>query len=448
MNYAVIFDLDGVLVDSKLIHYDALNKALSEVDEKFFITKLEQDETYEGLTTKNKLEILHKVKGLPRELFSRIWESKQRHTGELFKDLSLDLELVEMLREIKDSGWGVGVVSNSIRDTLDVCLDRLGIAQFVDVSISNEDVSSPKPSPEGYKIAMRLLGTEPDGTVIFEDSIIGMLAAIESGGFLVPIASRKDLQIEKIREVMKKEVLTTHFNVLVPMAGEGSRFAEAGYTVPKPLIEVKGATLVQHAIDSLEVNNATYIFLAKSDHVGTYSLDEKLREIVHVQNNVTIIPVDSPTEGAAVTTLLAKDLIDNEGPVIICNSDQLVDFDTPKFLQEIGKKNLDGCIAVFESTDPKWSYVALREDGTVGQVAEKEVISNMATVGIYYWKHGSDYVKYAEKMIAEDIRTNGEFYVAPVYNEAILENKVIGIYVVDKMTSLGTPEDVETYAAS
>lgn len=448
MEFAVLFDLDGVLVDSKLIHYEALNKALAEVDEKFCITKLEQAEFYEGLTTKNKLEILHKIKGLPRDVFDDVWKSKQLHTAELFKDIRPDIKLVKILKEIKDAGWSIGVVSNSIRETLDVCLHKLGIHKYVDASVSNEDVVSPKPSPEGYKIAMRLLGVEPYNTIIFEDSVIGMLAAIESGGFLVPIDSRKDLEIEKVRESMSRVRIVTNFNILIPMAGAGSRFVEGGYTVPKPLVEVKGATLIKHAVDSLEINNGKHIYLARAEHIADYALDDTLREITEAPNSVVIIPVEALTEGAAATTLLAKDLIDNESPVIICNSDQIAEFDTIKFLQHIGKKNLDGCIAVFESTDPKWSYVSLDEDGHVDRVAEKEVISNTATVGIYYWKHGSDYVKYAEQMIAKDIRTNGEFYVAPVYNEAIADNKVIGTYAVDKMISLGTPEDVEAYAAS
>lgn len=196
--YALLFDLDGVLVDSKELHFTALNLALAEIDSSFVISKDEQASVYEGLTTRSKLEILHRLKDLPKDLFSRIWQSKQKHTALLFKDIQLDRELVKIFTHIKSLGISTGVVSNSIRETLDCCLSGLGVADLVDVSISNEDVFTPKPNPEGYLLAMEKLGVYPGFTAIFEDSAIGLEAATKSKAFVVPVENRGALTLDII----------------------------------------------------------------------------------------------------------------------------------------------------------------------------------------------------------------------------------------------------------
>ena len=198
MNYAFLFDLDGVLVDSKELHFTALNIALAEVDSRFVISREEQASVYEGLTTRSKLEILHRVKDLPKDLFGRIWQSKQKHTSLLFKNIELDEELIKIFTYIRNSNISTGVVSNSIRETLDVCLYGLGVASLVDVSISNEDVFTPKPNPEGYLLAMEKLGVYAGSTAIFEDSLIGIEAATKSKAYVVPIENRGALTLDII----------------------------------------------------------------------------------------------------------------------------------------------------------------------------------------------------------------------------------------------------------
>lgn len=158
-----------------------------------------------------------------------------------------------------------------------------------------------------------------------------------------------------------------------------------------------------------------------------------------------IVQINGITEGAACTTLLAKNLIDNNKPLLIANSDQIVNWNSSETIYGFDKENVDGGIVTFESTHPKWSYVKLNEHGLVSEVAEKKPISKIATVGIYYWRKGSDYVKYAEQMIKNEIRTNGEFYVAPVFNEAIKDHKKFKISNISKMWGIGTPEDLDIY---
>jgi dTDP-glucose pyrophosphorylase len=230
-------------------------------------------------------------------------------------------------------------------------------------------------------------------------------------------------------------------NVLIPMAGAGSRFEKAGYTFPKPLIDVRGKPMIQWVVDNLNVE-AKYIFIVQKSHFEKYNLKDTLNNFCP---NNEIVQVDGITEGAACTTLLAKTFIDKDEPLIIANSDQFVEWNNEEFIYVSTTGDLDGNILTFKSTHPKWSYVKLNELGYVTEVAEKRPISDVATVGIYYWRRGSDYVKYAEQMIQKNIRVNNEFYVCPVFNEAIMDGKRIRTFNIEKMWGLGTPEDLEYF---
>lgn len=192
-NKAIIFDLDGVLVDSKELHYEALNLALKSVNEKYVISREEQEETFEGMTTRSKLDILTYTRGLPKELHDYIWNLKQQYSAAMFEDLPRDEELVNLFKYINEQEIVIGVASNSIRQTLTNCLQALGVWRYVDVSLSNEDVKNPKPNPEIYNLCMLMLGSVPTSTIIFEDSEIGRSAARQSNAFLVEVESRKDL---------------------------------------------------------------------------------------------------------------------------------------------------------------------------------------------------------------------------------------------------------------
>jgi len=230
-------------------------------------------------------------------------------------------------------------------------------------------------------------------------------------------------------------------NVLIPMAGAGSRFTQAGYTFPKPLIEVSGKPMIQVVVDNLNIE-AQYIYIVQKAHYDKYGLKHLLEMITP---GCRIVQVEGLTEGAACTTLLAKEFINSDEQLLIANSDQWVDWDSSDFMYTMQSDYVDGGILTFNSVHPKWSYVKSDSQGYVLDLREKEVISNQATVGIYHWKKGSDYVNYAESMIAQDIRVNGEFYVAPVYNEAIADGKKIKTYDCKRMLGLGTPEDLDFF---
>lgn len=228
-------------------------------------------------------------------------------------------------------------------------------------------------------------------------------------------------------------------NIVVPMAGRGSRFASAGYVMPKPLIEIYGHPMIEYVVkNTCPTSEHRFVFICQYDHLKKYDLANVLERIAP---GCVVVTVNQITEGAACTVLSAEQYIDNDDPMMIANSDQYVDTDINEYLLSMG--DYDGLIMTMPANHPKWSYIRYDEEGLVTLVREKEVISDQATVGIYNYKHGSDFVRYAKQMISKDIRVNGEFYVAPVYNEMIQAGMRLGYKNVGaKMHGLGTPEDL------
>jgi len=445
----IIFDLDGVLIDMKDLHYEALNGALRHFDQKYVIGREEHLSTYDGRPTTAKLKLLTKNKGLPKKLYDEIWKRKQRETLKLIDRFDKDERLCRVLWKLKDDGLVVCVATNSIRETAKLSLLRKGFMEYIDFFYSNQDVRSPKPSTEMFLRCMIKAGVSPSETLIIEDSHIGRKTAIDSGAHLLGVKDSDSVTYEAIKN--KIDSLADYarpkwqggkMSVLIPMAGAGSRFEKAGYTFPKPLIEVHGKPMIQVVVENLNID-ARHIFIVQKSHYEKYNLKYLLNLIAP---KCKIVQVDGVTEGAACTTLLAKKYIDNDEPLLIANSDQYIEWDSNEFMYSMGDK-VDGGILTFKSCHPRWSFVRLNEDGFVIEVAEKRVISTEATCGIYHWARGSDYVKYAERMIGNDTRVNGEFYVAETYNEALLDRKKIKPYHLSAgaMHGIGTPEDLAEF---
>ena len=451
MKKLVIFDLDGVLIDTKEIHFKALNLALKKINKNLVISIAEHLTTYDALSTNQKLKLLTINKNLPVEFYKQIYSDKQQYTHKLLKEnIKKDNKLILHLKKIKSKKISIAVATNSIRGTLNLILSKLGIQDFVDFSISNEDVLSPKPHPEMYWKCMTNFKVLPKETLIVEDSPKGREAAILSGAELREINERKDLNNNFIDSLIYDQSpnllvpwISKSMNILIPMAGLGSRFQQAGYTFPKPLIEVKGKPMIQVIVENLNIR-ANYIFVVQKEHYQKYNLGHLLKLIAP---NCKIIQIDGLTEGAACTTLLAKKHIDSNNPLLIANSDQFVEWDSSQTMYNFINKKADCGILTFPSTHPKWSYAKTDKNGYVTKVAEKKPISRHATVGIYYWKKGSDYVKYAQQMIKKNIRVNNEFYVCPVFNEAILDKKKIVLSEIEQnqMWGIGTPEDLKYF---
>jgi len=321
----------------------------------------------------------------------------------------------------------------------------------MDYIISNEDVQNSKPHPEMYWRAISKMGCLPSETLIVEDSPYGLLAASRSKAHVLRVKNPTEVTYTNIfKKLTEIEMGKTNdnpkwedkkMNVLIPMAGAGSRFQQAGYTFPKPLIDVEGKPMIQVVVENLNID-ANFIFVVQKAHREEYNLDTLLNLI---SPNSKVVEVDGLTEGAACTALLAKEYIDNDNPLFFANSDQFVEWDSTEFMYKMNETDADGGIVSFRATHPKWSFAKINESGLVTEVAEKNPISDIATVGYYYWKKGSDFVKYAEDMIEKDIRVNGEFYVCPVFNQAIEDKKEIRTFDIPKMWGLGTPEDLKYY---
>lgn len=231
-------------------------------------------------------------------------------------------------------------------------------------------------------------------------------------------------------------------NIVIPMAGEGTRFKGKDYSLPKPLIEIHNKPMVGVVVDNIRVKTPhKFIFICRKEQYDKYNLKALLNTIAP---GCGIITVSQLTQGAACTVLLASEYFNNDNELMIVNSDQYLDIDINDFIEDSRKRGLDGNILTFYANHTKWSYAKLDDNGLVIEIAEKRPISTHATAGVHYYRHGKMFFEAATMMIEKNMRVNNEFYVCPAYNEMVLTNKRIGIYEIDanKMHDLGNPEDM------
>lgn len=242
---------------------------------------------------------------------------------------------------------------------------------------------------------------------------------------------------------MKKTIQA--INIVIPMSGAGTSFIQAGFTFPKPLIDISGKPMIQLVIENLAPKtDHHFIFVYKKEY-DKYSLHQIFTNTT--KGKFMAIPLVAPTQGALCSVLNAVDLINNDQELVIANADQVIDVDINEFIKSARKSKADGVIMTFNSHHPRWSYARVDKTGIVLEVAEKKVISDQATVGIYYFRKGSDFVKASFSMIEKNVRFNNDFYVCPVFNEMLLGGKEIIIWEIkqSKMHGLGTPEDLNRY---
>lgn len=448
----IIFDLDGVLVDARELHYEALNRALAKFG--YTITRDEHLSTFDGLPTAQKLQMLTELKGLPRDLYDEIWKEKQTQTREIIdKEFKYDERMREILHQLRDDGYRMVVCSNSIRESTKMMLIRKGLFEFMEFFISNQDVRLPKPNPEMFLRAMVKLGVGPKECVIVEDSHHGRQAAFDSGAHLCAVENVQDVTYGKIRSVTDSageknsngkfvpKWQGSGLRIIIPMAGEGKSFQASGYVFPKPLIDINGKPMIQRVVENINVDGK-FIFIVQKEHLETYNMQYLLNLIAP---GCEIISVEGPGGGAATSVLQAKHTFNDDFPIAIINSDQVIDWNSNEFFYAMAADECEGGIVTFESTHPQWSFVRQGDNGFVAEVAEKKPISNIATAGVYYFRRGKDFIKYAEQMIAKNLKTLGEFYVCPVYNEYIRDSKQIRIFPVKRVWSFSTPKDVEHF---
>ena len=235
-------------------------------------------------------------------------------------------------------------------------------------------------------------------------------------------------------------------NIVIPMAGMGKRFVDAGFDKPKPFIDVMGKPMIQHVLENLSIPDAQFILIARREHC------EQNQDIVNDLSRkfpIKIIKIEKLTEGSVCTVLFAKKFIDNKNPLLIANSDQIVDFNIKDFVRDAQERKLDGSILTFIDTEKssKWSFAKINKKKLVIEVQEKKPISEFATVGIYYYSKGTYFIDASIEMIINNERVNNEFYTCPTYNYLIANKKKIGIYNIDAkdMHGTGTPDDLKVF---
>lgn len=465
---AILFDLDGVLVNSRVLHYETFRDALQSVKPHIHLSWIEHEQGFDGLSTRLKIKKLIADGVIQADEGDVLFQKKQALTMErLAQTIKPKPRLHLLLRTLQNQGFHLICCSNSIRATLESTLEKAEILSFFERIYSNEDVLEPKPSPEIYTKAMKDGGFQPDECLILEDSPIGRAAAYASRAHVLEIEDAEDLTDELIRQTLfclqkdqhlyprslpKGRPVTYH--VVIPMAGEGSRFRDAGFQIPKPFLPVGGKPMVQWVLESMlpkeiPINHYKIRFhlIVRTSHLLPNRLD-KLFWDMPPNVSYTYHQTDGLTEGAACSVLLAENEIMNDEPLIIANSDQFMDWNPDRFYRSLLNPNYDGSIVTFYQPNPydvKWSYAKISPDDTITEVQEKKWISPYATVGIYGWKRGNDFVRYAKEMIAKNIRVKNEFYVCPVYNEAIQDGKMIRGNLCSGMWGLGTPEDLEVF---
>lgn len=235
-------------------------------------------------------------------------------------------------------------------------------------------------------------------------------------------------------------------NIVMPMAGRGSRFAEVGYELPKPLIDVRGRPMYAWAMDSLPLALAKrVVFICLAEHLRDRALEADIKTRYAALDPV-VIALDKVTEGQACTVLEARRYIDNDEPLVIYNADTFSKSRLEQRLRDL-PRSVDGILQVFQAPGDKWSFARTDASGRVVETAEKRRISEWATTGLYHFTRGHDFVHHADAMIAANERERGEFYVAPVYNRLIKVGADIRIDVADEVWVLGTPEDLGDFEA-
>ncbi len=439
-NKLVIWDVDGTLIDLRMVHYQALNTALTECDLPA-IAYEDHLAKYDGLPTSQKLYML----GLTFEQMQTVKDIKQKKTLQAIDELVRpDVKLVELFHEVIAAGYMHAVCSNARLETVDKVLDKLGLTYLIAFVATPDQGHEAKPSPAMLVHLMKRSGACPRTTLIFEDAPSGLEAAHLSGAHVCQVVG--ELDHEQVRRAIKEDpepylYRYPELNILVPAAGSGQRFRDAGYESPKPFIDVDGETMLERAVNNLQVFGADLTVAVQKQHLSYIDTNTSW--------GMPFVEIGRPTSGAAATCLeviKAAKYIDSEAPLVIANCDQLVDWDATSFWYLANNTKLDGIIVVFreEAHDPKWSYCEVK-DGLVARVAEKEAISEWANTGIFWWRHGSDFCKYARSMIAKDVRVKGEHYLAPVFNEMIADGKKIGIFPVKAMWGLGDPPSLQAY---
>lgn len=232
-------------------------------------------------------------------------------------------------------------------------------------------------------------------------------------------------------------------NFVIPMAGRGQRFVDAGYALPKMLIEAKGKTLLQWSVDSLPLAlSKKLVFIGLEEHKVDWDLESKIYDLYGKTYHIEFVWLKEVTRGQSETVLRAQECINFNEPLVIYNIDTA--FKSRTLAQKL-KKNDANILGSFFSDKTNYSYARLNTNGIVVEVREKEVISEHALTGLYHFRKSADFFTLAEEAIQHNETIKNEFYIAPLYNKLIAQNQQVMVDQVSKFTVLGTPEELKDF---
>ena len=483
---AIIFDLDGVLVESKDLHYEALNMALNQVaGPEYVINQQEHESIYDGLSTNQKLILLERAKKLHQHLHMEVFLRKQEITLELFNThVKQDKAIQETLAGLKYLGFSIAVASNCIRASVIALLDGIGAMPYVDAFFSNEDVKNAKPAPDIYIKAASCFACNPSEVLVIEDTPKGWEAAIRAGANLFKVKSPESVRLTPILNHINllENNIKPGLNIVFPLARSTQQYWLDGpdhlsSEVPLQLADVNGRPLLQLLCENIlpanlvhsdsginndylrsTVGQIRFIFLVRENHVNKFQLNSLLPRITNYFPT-TVVPVHCDQLGAVKTCLLAETLINNSQPLMIADGGHYVRWDKGvkgviEMFQAISANTADACVTVHESSDPRWSYVQLAASNStvanssiVVSCREKVRVSSHACTGLYYWSKGSDFVSIAQETTKNPNKTvRGQYYLSTLINEAIENShKKVIAYFVDKNWSIRNTTELNKF---
>lgn len=445
---AIVFDLDGTLVETRDLHKRALNAAILKVAGlSFVISDDEHAARFDGLSTAQKLRMLNIHKGLAPEMNKAIWDAKQLLTDELVrKEVRPDERIVTMFKTLRAMGFPIGVASNCIRSSVDLILKQIGLYDLVDMSLSNDDVEQAKPAPDLYLRAAKSFGTMPDRLLVIEDAPFGWQAALMAGAHLTRVSCPDDVTLEAVLgRVGELNAAKPPITVIVPLAGEHTvvHTAQGGRQALHPCTyDVAGVAALQHALRSLASRRhpRKIVFVVRGNELPD-SLLLKCAEY----GPCAVVRLDAPSRGAACSAIAAAAHIHPDAPMLIFDGCHVVEWGDNHDIDTLLEARTDAAITVVHSTDSRWAYVDVDAEMNVLQVQEKLPISRLACTGLYLWKTGASFLHDAQASVQKNARMQGRFYIAPVLNELLMRAGTVSTVEVRQMLSLRTPAEIREF---
>lgn len=462
----VVFDLDGVLVESRDLHYEALNKALEEgAGTQYVISREEHECVYDGLSTNQKLKMLEVAKGLPKDLHKVVWQKKQDYTESMVKAILKPTEnILNAIKSLKKMCLPVCVASNCIRSSVKTILETVGLMPYVDVFLSNEDVENPKPAPDLYLKACATFGVPPGNTLVVEDSTKGFEAASRAGCNMLRVSNPNDVTEDSVKgRIRELETLTEDVTIVLPLSGPYPEIWQARETPEMPLYltDIAGESVLELIGESLRSRryNATYIFVVKESVAKAFDVEALCAKAVDYAP-LKVVKVKTDTLSSIHTILQTPpEYIPDNIPLLVADGHHLPVWKDGASLDDLLGSHADAAMTVLQSTDPRFSYVRLNTNSrssmdALSKQGPNSVIevtmgarpsSNLAASGLYYFKQASYFKKAAKAVIDANERWLGRFYSAQLFNEMVKDGKVTEALHLKYSWSLRNVNEIQAY---